>query len=161
MTGPVATNDGRMRDLFTSLEPLTDEVLDVAAHPENSELHFIQAITQVRVILRLARAMSQEFEDEIPSNVSQQARESVNSVLSAIDQMTDFDLQQSSAPQLHGSINNSINSIDKPYTSASTAEDQKVLEKSIVKAPDAAARYFHHRPEGAGHQSSNSFNTMK
>ncbi len=93
-----------MRDIFELLQPVTDEALDVAAHRENTELHFTQAIIQLKVILRLARALSQEFEDEMPSNIAQQARGSLNSALMLLDQMTEFNLQQPSAVDAHHNI---------------------------------------------------------
>lgn len=109
--GAFVTTDSQMRDLAEPLKQLSDAKLDQAERATSPRLNFTPAINQVRVIRRLARAFALEYEDELPSNVPDLARQSLNEVSKLVGQMVDFDPEGENAYGVQQSLLNQTHSL--------------------------------------------------
>lgn len=86
------------------LKKLSDKQLDAARHLEMKELSFDEAVKQVEVVRRLARALDQSPLDELPDPTRNGSEQSLGQVVSLVEQMTALTLLHPQAHQVQASL---------------------------------------------------------
>jgi hypothetical protein len=84
--------------LAPHLKKLTDKQLKAARHDELEEMSLSETVDSIRVIRRLAQALDQTPEDELPDNARQRSHQLLEQLVGIVDQMVAFTLV---APNAH------------------------------------------------------------
>jgi hypothetical protein len=123
--------DTRLKDLRTHLKALSDRSLMEAEHIENAELHFTQAVPKLRVLRRLGEAFAQEHEDEMPTQIVEQIRQTYATAAKMVERMIDFKVEANNAYAAHREI---VGQVDQLYNTTINNLRPHIRAKSNVTA---------------------------
>lgn len=103
-----------MDDLLNLVDQITDTRLEGLRRP-GSAFDFETSVAQLAVICRLAGAMAGERSDEVPDNIQQRARTSLQESVTLVERIEAFDPESVDAHRVHEQINTEMTSLRRVW----------------------------------------------